>query len=174
MLLMRIRIKHLWRSFTLLPGKKKKAFIAGGIALFFIILLTSVCHIKKEPEKVWNVREKIAVLTKSLIGLPYQYGGYELDGFDCSGLVYYVYDCYGIKLPRTAKKQAKLKEKISLKRAKPGDILAFKLKRRWHTAIYIGDKSFVHAPNQREKVRKETINAFWKKRLKRVIRIIED
>jgi hypothetical protein len=171
---MRIRIKHFWRSFKLLPGKNKKVFITGGICLFFIILLTSVCHIKKKPEKVWNVRGKIAVLTKSLIGLPYQYGGYELDGFDCSGLVYYVYDCYGIKLPRTAKKQAKLKEKISLKRAKPGDILAFKLKRRWHTAIYIGDKSFVHAPNRREKVQKETINAFWKKRLKRVIRIIED
>jgi len=174
MLLMRTRIKRLWRSFTLLPGKKKKVVIAGGIALLLVILLTSVCQIKKEPEKVWNIRNKIAVLTKSLIGLPYQYGGYELDGFDCSGLVYYVYDCYGIKLPRTAKKQAKLKEKISLKRAKPGDILAFKLKRRWHTAVYIGDKSFVHAPNRKEKVREETLNTFWKKRLKRVIRIIED
>ena len=174
MLSMRIRIKQLWRSFQLLPGKKKKLFTAGGIALFFIILLTSVCHIKKEPEKVWNVRDKIAVLTKSLIGLPYQYGGYELDGFDCSGLVYYVYDCYGIKLPRTAKKQANLKEKISLKRAKPGDILAFKLRRGWHTAIYIGDKSFVHAPNRQERVQIQALDSFWKKRLKKVIRIIED
>jgi hypothetical protein len=174
MLLMRIKIKHFWRSFKLLPGKKKKVFIAGGSALLLIILLTSVCHIKKEPEKVWNVRGKIAVLTKSLIGLPYQYGGYELDGFDCSGLVYYVYDCFGIKLPRTAKKQARLKEKISLKRAKPGDILAFKLKRRWHTAIYIGDKSFVHAPNRRENVQSQILDSFWKKRLKRVIRIIKD
>lgn len=174
MLLMRLRIKNLWRSVKFSPAINKKIFIAGGIVLLFIILLTSVCHIKKEPEKVWNVRDKIAVLAKSLIGLPYQYGGYELDGFDCSGLVYYVYDCYGIKLPRTAKKQAKLKEKVSLKRAKPGDILAFKLKRRWHTAIYIGDNSFIHAPNQREKVRKEAINAFWKKRLKKVIRIIKD
>jgi hypothetical protein len=171
---MRLRIKNLWRSLKFSPGVNKKVFIAGGIVLFFVILLTSVCHIKKEPEKVWNVRDKIAVLAKSLIGLPYQYGGYELDGFDCSGLVYYVYDCYGIKLPRTAKKQAKLKEKVSLKRAKPGDILAFKLKRRWHTAIYIGDNSFIHAPNQRENVRKEAINAFWKKRLKKVIRIIKD
>jgi hypothetical protein len=174
MLLMRTRIKRFWRSFKLLSGKNKKVFIAGGSALLFIILLTSVCHIKKEPEKVWNVRGKIAVLTKSLIGLPYQYGGYELDGFDCSGLVYYIYDCYGIKLPRTAKKQAKLKEKISLKRAKPGDILAFKLKRRWHTAIYIGDKSFVHAPNRQEKVQSQTLDSFWKKRLKKVIRIIKD
>ena len=171
---MRTRIKHLWRSFTLLPGKKKKVLIAGGCALLFLILLTAVCHIKKEPGKVWNVRDKVAVLAKSLVGLPYQYGGYELDGFDCSGLVYYVYDCFGIKLPRTAQKQAGLKGKIPLKWAKPGDILAFKQEGRWHTAIYIGHKSFVHAPNQRERVQRQTLDSSWKKRLKKVIRIIED
>ena len=157
-----------------MKGIKKKVIFAGGVSLLFLVLLTSVCHFKKEPEKVWNVRDKIAVLTKSLIGLPYQYGGYELDGFDCSGLVYYVYDCFGIKLPRTAKKQAKLRKKVSLRRAKPGDILAVKLGRRWHTAIYIGDKSFIHAPNRRETVRKEYLNKFWRKRLKKIIRIIED
>ncbi|UCH96023.1 MAG: C40 family peptidase [Candidatus Aminicenantes bacterium] len=113
-------------------------------------------------------------LTESLEGLPYKYGGYELNGFDCSGLVYYVYDCFGIKLPRTAKKQAKLKEKISLKRAKPGDILAFKLRSGWHTAIFIGGKSFIHAPRRRDNVRKEALDSFWKKRLKKVIRIIKD
>lgn len=144
------------------------------IVLLTIILLISYCRLRKEPEKAWNLRGKMVVLAKSLIGLPYKYGGYEINGFDCSGFVYYVYDCFGIKIPRTAKKQARLKGKIKLKRTKPADILVFKHKRRWHTAIYIGDKFFVHAPNKKNQVRKESLNKFWKKRLKYVISIIEE
>ena len=156
--------------------KRQKIRYIHFIAFFTLLLVLSIafCRIRKEPDMVWDLRGKIVTLTENLIGLPYRYGGYELDGFDCSGLVYYVYDCFGIKLPRTAKKQAKLKKKISLTRAKPGDILAFKLKRGWHTAIYFGDKYFIHAPNRRGTIRKEKLDSFWKKRLKRVIRIINE
>ena len=142
--------------------------------LLIIIFLISCCLVRKEPEKVWDLRGKIALLAKSLVGLPYKYGGNEIDGFDCSGLVYYVYDSFGIKLPRTAKKQAKLEEKIKFRRARPADILVFKLKRRWHTAIYAGDKSFIHAPNKRNRVRKESLDKYWKKRLKYIVQIIND
>ena len=144
------------------------------VILLIIFLLISCCLVRKEPEKVWDLRGKIALLAKSMEGLPYKYGGYEIDGFDCSGLVYYVYDSFGIKLPRTAKKQAELKEKIKFKRARPADILVFKLKRRWHTSIYIGDKLFIHAPNKRSRVRKESLDKYWKKRLKYVVQIIDD
>jgi hypothetical protein len=143
------------------------------LSVLVLLLLISNCAVRTEPENVWNLRDKIVTLTESLIGLPYKFGGHEIDGFDCSGLVNYVFDCYGIPLPRTAKKQAKLKEKIKLRQAKPADILVFKLKRRWHTAIYTGDGYFIHAPNRRELVRKERLNNFWKKRLKYVIRIID-
>jgi hypothetical protein len=146
----------------------------GIIILLIFVLLISYCLVRKEPEKVWNLRGKIVLLAKSLAGLPYRYGGHEIDGFDCSGFVYYVYDSFGIKLPRTAKKQAMLKEKIKLKRAQPADILVFKIKRRWHTAIYTGGNSFIHAPNKRNRVRKESLEKFWKKRLKYVIKIIEE
>ena len=75
------------------------------VILLIITLLTSCCLVRKEPGKVWDLRGKIVLLAKSLAGLPYKYGGHEIDGFDCSGLIYYVYDSFGIKLPRTAKKQ---------------------------------------------------------------------
>lgn len=113
-------------------------------------------------------------ITLSLIGVPYRYGGYDLDGFDCSGLVYYVYDCFGINIPRTAKKQAKLKSKVKLKKARPGDILVFKVKRRWHTGIYVGKNLFVHAPTKRGRVRKENLNSYWKGRFKSAISLIDE
>ena len=144
------------------------------IVLLMVVLLIPLCRVKHEPEKVWNLRGKIVDLAKSLKGIPYKYGGSDLEGFDCSGFVYYVYDSFGIKLPRTAKKQAKLKKKVRLKRAKPADILVFKLKRQWHTAIYTGGKSFIHAPNSKGFIRKESLNAFWKPRLKSIIHIIDD
>lgn len=115
------------------------------------------------------------VLAESLVGLPYRYGGDDVDGFDCSGLVHYVFDSYGIEVPRTARSQAKFKKKIKYSQAKPGDILVFKLTRhRWHTAIYAGADTFIHSPNRHATVRKEMVNTFWKKRLEKVIRVIEE
>ncbi len=143
--------------------------------LLTVFFLTTSCTFKKEPEKVWNLRKKITGLTRSLIGTPYRYGGDDIDGFDCSGLVRYVYSSYGIELPRTAKKQGKLKPRIKLRFARPGDILVFKIKRgRWHSGIYTKKKYFVHAPKRKEKVREEYMTAYWRKRLRAVINIIDE
>lgn len=148
-------------------------FVPATLMLVMLVLLPT-CHIKHEPDKVYNLRKKMVTLAKSLVGLPYTYGGEDIDGFDCSGLVQYVYDCFGIKLPRTAKKQAKLKEKIKFKKAKGGDILVFKFKRRYHTAIYVGDNAFIHAPNRNSVVRKQPLTKTWKKNLKYVVSIIDN
>jgi hypothetical protein len=154
------------------PGALYVYIVVGSIV--FLFLFISFCRVSKEPDRVWDLRGKIVVLARSLTGLPYRYGGEEINGFDCSGFVYYVYDSYGIKLPRTAEKQAKMKEKIKLRQAKPADILAFRFKRRWHTAIYIGNNSFIHAPNRRTRVRVESLNKSWKRHLKYVIRLIDE
>ncbi len=146
--------------------------IVGLLILLFLVM--PFCRVRKEPEMVWDLRGKLVALAKSLAGLPYQYGGQEIYGFDCSGFIYYVYDCFGVKLPRTAEGQAKLKEKIKLKFAKPADILVFKINRRWHTAFYIGANSFIHAPEKNDRLRVELLNEFWKDRLECVVRVIEE
>ncbi len=121
------------------------------------------------------MREKIVALAKSLSGLPYRFGGDDIDGFDCSGFVHYVYKCFGIEIPRTAKKQGKLPGKISFARAKPGDILVFKLKRRdWHSGIFLSKKRFIHAPNKKERLREEDLNSYWLEHLERVIGVIDE
>jgi len=153
---------------------KKNAPKLSLIFLIIILISMAFCRIVTEPGKVWNLRAKLVALTENLKGLPYRYGGYDIDGFDCSGLVYYVYDSFGIRLPRTAKNQWGMKKKVSLKHAEPGDILVFKLKHgRWHTAILTGRNSFIHAPNRNGIVRKEYLNDFWKDRLKSVIQILD-
>jgi cell wall-associated NlpC family hydrolase len=147
--------------------------IAAGSILFFCLLVTG-CKIKSEPEKIWNLREKITQLAIDLVGIPYQLGGDDITGFDCSGFVFYVYSAFGLDIPRTAKKQGKLKQAVKFKNAKAGDILVFKLRKGWHSGIYIGDDEFIHAPNSFSSVKKENLNNYWKSRLRRVIQIIPD
>jgi len=147
-----------------------KRLILFAFLLGFIFVS---CRFRQEPDKIWNLRDKIKTLSLDLVGLPYRIGGKEITGFDCSGFVYYVLSSFGIEIPRTAKKQGNMKNSIRLNKARTGDILVFKLKRGWHSGIYIGDNHFVHAPNQNSQVRKEELTAFWVSRLKRVIQVIE-
>ncbi len=141
-------------------------------ALAVIFALLWACVARGKPPARSVLRRQVAALAVSLAGLPYMYGGRDIDGFDCSGLVYYVYDCFGIRLPRSAREQSRLPGAVRLKRASAGDILVFRLKKAWHTAIYLGDGRFVHAPNARGWVRLETLNDYWLPRLKSAIAVL--
>jgi len=70
-----------------------------------------------------------------------------LFGFDCSGLVYYVYKQFGITLARTAAEQAKNGVPVEPADLRPGDILCFSSGYNYigHAGIYIGKGQFVHA-----------------------------
>lgn len=81
---------------------------------------------------------------------PYQYGGNDLDGIDCSGFTLNVYSqAFSVKLPRSAREQFQIGETISSREdLKFGDLVFFNTRRRvrpGHVGIYIGDNKFVHA-----------------------------
>jgi len=140
-----------------------------------LLFTLSSCSFRSEPEKVWNIRGKIVRLAESLKGIPYHYGGADIDGFDCSGFVHYLYDSFGVKIPRTARKQGKIDSRIRFKRAKPGDILVFRIKRnQWHSGIYVSREYFIHSPNGRGVVRREEYSRYWRKKLKYTISILDD
>lgn len=92
---------------------------------------------------------------KSQIGTPYVFGGSKPGGFDCSGLVQWAYNSVGVTLPRTAREQSVVGEKVKdVKDMRAGDIVAFRHpKRGYHTGIYVGDGKFVHSPRKRSHVR---------------------
>ncbi len=149
------------------------------VAVISITLVIVSCHIDTTPrrkaDKVYNIRGKIITLAESLIGIPYQYGGSDIEGFDCSGFVQYVFDSFGITIPRTARDQSKTGNKIRLSRAKSGDIAIFKDGRTWHSGILKMEEGilhFIHSPNRNANIRKERMSRYWQERLIVVIRVL--
>lgn len=86
----------------------------------------------------------------SLVGTPYRYGGNTPEsGFDCSGLVNYVYrDMLELRLPRTSRELAALQgPRVQPERLTSGDLVFFGSGRDVsHVGIYVGEGRFVHAP----------------------------
>ena len=89
---------------------------------------------------------KAVDLARAQVGAPYLYGGHTPKGFDCSGLVYYVYGQEGVKLPRTAQAQMDTLPRVERQDLQPGDLVFFRSGGLVHVGIYIGDETFVHAP----------------------------
>lgn len=94
------------------------------------------------------VLERVALTARTMVGVPYHYGGNDPRGFDCSGLVLYSYGEAGILVPRTSREQMRASHTINVEEALPGDLVFFRTsKRAWHVGIYLGGQRFVHAPS---------------------------
>ena len=93
---------------------------------------------------------QIAQFSLRFLGYNYCWGGMDPStGFDCSGLVYYVYGLFGYELNRVAQDQARNGVAVSADDLQPGDILCFYSGSSYigHVGIYIGDGKFIHAQN---------------------------
>ena len=97
-------------------------------------------------------------------GVPYRFGGSDPAGFDCSGLVHYVFAQYGIAIPRIVEEQWQVGHKVKSSNIKPGDLLFFSTKGpgATHVAIALDSRHFVHAPNSAGVVRVEALSStYW-------------
>jgi cell wall-associated NlpC family hydrolase len=116
----------------------------------------------QEQSKIKTVLQR----AMALLGTPYRWGGSEPDkGFDCSGLVGYVFrNALGIELPRVSREMAKSGELVA-DRAKlsAGDLVFFGRRGRVdHVGIYVGEGRFVHAPSRGKDVQVSSLETgYW-------------
>jgi cell wall-associated NlpC family hydrolase len=109
---------------------------------------------------------ELALQALSYIGIPYRYGGSSPDtGFDCSGLVYYVYSRgAGILLPRTTEAMSEIGTPVAMNELETGDLVFFDTLRRpySHVGIYLGNQRFIHAPTSGGRVELVDLRAqYW-------------
>lgn len=79
--------------------------------------------------------------------VPYLWGGASPNGFDCSGLMQYVFKSQGIDIPRISEEQQSFATPISMAEIRPGDLVFNKASDSTHVGMYIGDNMYIQAPH---------------------------
>jgi len=106
--------------------------------------------------------EEMVVHAIGLVGTPYVGSGNTPEqGFDCSGLISYVYKSVtGVAPPRRVRDLHHFGQAIQANQARAGDLVLFGPRggTPTHAGIYIGEGRFVHAPSRGGRVRMEYVN----------------
>ena len=107
------------------------------------------------PPRPPTLAERAVKLARTQLGVPYVYGGESPGGFDCSGLVMWVYGRLGIPLPHNAAALYSTGQPVSRSHLRPGDLVFFH--GLGHVGIYVGQGRMIHAPQTGERVEIEAL-----------------
>ncbi len=123
----------------------------------------------RKSDRTFSPGKRGAIIrtAEKFIGTRYRYGGSDPRGFDCSGFTSYVFKQHNFVLPRSAGAQFKGGKRVPINRAKPGDLVFFRISGSGisHVGIYAGDFRFIHAPSSGKRVRYDDIRQdYWRKR----------
>ncbi len=127
----------------------------GYVYISYVTTDTSSSTASSLSSSSTSAGEAIVAEAKKYLGVSYVYGGTSPSGFDCSGLVYYVYKQCGYSITRTASSQNSDGTYVSRDNLQPGDIIVFynsAMTAIGHVGIYIGDGQFIHASSGSGKV----------------------
>jgi LysM repeat protein len=95
--------------------------------------------------------EKVAF---NYLSIPYRFGGSSRRGIDCSSFVQQVFREMDVQLPRSAREQYRIGEKVERDQMQKGDLLFFRTYARFpsHVGIYLGDGKMIHASSRSHRV----------------------
>src|SRR5690606_15207374 len=162
--------------------------VLARIALLVVVSLLGACSSQApHSDIVYTSRSATAVPSDvlfraiGLVGTPYRWGGNTPSGgFDCSGLIGFVYrDAAGIQLPRTTAQLSNLRAPSIKRRAlQPGDLVFFATgggSKVSHAGIYVGEGRFVHAPSSGGTVRLDSLSSrYWQNTYQGAKRIFDE
>ena len=126
-----------------------------------------------------SLGKNVADIARQGLGVRYRSGGSSpASGFDCSGFVYWVFAKHGVTVPRDSVRQSRAGQEVAKADLMPGDIIIFRIANTpngRHSAIYIGDGSFIHSPSAGSRVRVERLDAdYWKRHYLTARRVLEE
>ena len=120
----------------------------------------SVRHHHSAPaRRAEGVGARAVGIAERYLGVPYVWGGASPSGFDCSGLVMYVYAQLGIDLPHFAAAQFRDGRHVRMDQLRRGDLVFFDDLN--HVGIYVGGGRFIHAPHTGDHVRISSLSSGW-------------
>ena len=106
-----------------------------------------------------NVHGGVVGIAMRYLGVPYVWGGSTPRGFDCSGLVSYVFAQIGVSLPHSSYSQFGMGTAVSISELQPGDLVFFT--GASHVGIYIGGGQFIHAPHTGDVVKISSLSGYY-------------
>lgn len=117
------------------------------------------------PDASSSAGQAAVDLAAQFLGVPYVWGGTSPSGFDCSGLMQYVYNQLGYKINRVAEDQMKNGIAISRENLAPGDLVGFYSSPGSgyisHIGMYVGNGIMIHAPHTGDVVKYTSIDGSY-------------
>ena len=147
---------------------KKYCFI-----FFFSLLMASCSSSKRVINNTNKPISKVDKIVRNALqykGVNYKYGGITKKGMDCSGIIYVAFGKENVQLPRVSREMAKRGKKISLNKAKKGDLLFFRTNKSSrkinHVGLIVsvnnGQINFIHATTSKGVIVSNLAQKYWK------------
>ena len=136
---------------------------------------------KSDKRKTNRLAEELIDAAAENLGVKYKYAGTTKAGFDCSGLIYTIFDSHNITLPRNSYLQSKVGEVINTKNkeAQKGDLIFFKTNKNSkinHVGIVIevsdDEIKFIHSSSSKGVIISSTKEPYYKKTFVQLNRVL--